>query len=507
MFKLSQILPLLHRDGVDQVILQDGSAPHVRMGEKLRSISSQVTDRTALEQLLLDAGISDCLPTAQQQGAKRVPFSTGQRNYYADVLLYKGRLQIRFDVGRTTASTNTPNSGRSERSHPSSAIDGTNKSDHSLESILSKARQLGASDVHISAGYPALFRTAGKLKEIGAPIADKQVTSMLTMLLDEKQKDSLKTVGYADLALELPRVGRLRVNVSRQQGGLKGCFRLIFAEPASLESLGLPLEFKKIVLHHQGLVVVSGPNGSGKTTTMASLINLFNESRPIHIITVEDPVEIVHPPKKAVISQREVGRHTRTFQAALKGSLREDPDIIAIGELRDQETVEMALSAAETGHLVIATMNTPSGAVTIDRLIDMFPQGVQSQVRNTLAGTLKMIISQRLVPSKDGKTQYVAAELISGCVPLSAMIRDNKLFQLPSLLQQGKAYGIIRIEDSINALVRKGLVETSVARAFANDTKAISSIIPNAVSEDPLVKKQPPGKFNMKQFTHKLRGK
>ena len=207
---------------------------------------------------------------------------------------------------------------------------------------------------------------------------------------------------------------------------------------------------------------------------MASLVDLFNQSRPIHIITVEDPIEIHHTPKQAVISQREVGRHTRTFDIALRAALREDPDVIVIGELRDPETVEMALRAAETGHLVIATMSTPSGAVTIDRLIDMFPRGVHSQVRNTLAGMLKLVISQRLVPSKSGKRQHVAAELITGSIPLYAMIRDNKLFQLPSLLQQGQAYGMIRIEDSLNALVRQGRIDPDIARAHANDPKAIS---------------------------------
>jgi twitching motility protein PilT len=207
---------------------------------------------------------------------------------------------------------------------------------------------------------------------------------------------------------------------------------------------------------------------------MAALVDLVNQSKPHHIITVEDPIEVVHPIKRAVISQRQVGLHTQSFHAALKGALREDPDVIIIGELRDRETVEMALQAAETGHLVIASMSTPSGAKTIDRLIDMFPPEDQAQVRSTLAGALKIVVSQRLVPNV-ARTQMVAvAELITGNVPLWSLIRDNKLFQLPSLLQRGRNYGMIRAEDSLNDLLARGVIDEDTARRYADDPRAIN---------------------------------
>jgi twitching motility protein PilT len=225
--------------------------------------------------------------------------------------------------------------------------------------------------------------------------------------------------------------------------------------------------------YHQGLVVVSGPNGAGKTTTLSALVDLFNSERSVHIITVEDPVEVIHPIKKAIVSQREVGIHTKSFHAALKGSLREDPDVIAIGELRDRETVEKALEAAETGHLVFATMSTPSGARTIGRLIDMFPPDDQSQVRSTLAGVLKFVVSQRLVPRKDGNGRVVAVELLTGGMALWTLIRDDKLFQLPSLLQRGRAFGMIRIEDSLNELLSSGVISMETAKAFADDPRVI----------------------------------
>jgi twitching motility protein PilT len=203
---------------------------------------------------------------------------------------------------------------------------------------------------------------------------------------------------------------------------------------------------------------------------------MFNSDKAVHIITVEDPVELIHPIKKAIVTQREVGAHTKSFHSALKGSLREDPDVIAIGELRDRETVEKALEAAETGHLVFATMSTPNGASTIDRLIDMFPPDDQSQVRATLAGALKFVVSQRLVARADGKGQVAAVELLTGGMALWSLIRDDKLFQLPSLLQRGRAFGMIRVEDSLNALLAAGMITQASALQYADDPRMIGQM-------------------------------
>lgn len=230
-----------------------------------------------------------------------------------------------------------------------------------FQALVQEARERRASDLHIMTGRPAMMRTAGELIPVGEPLDATAVERLVMPLMSEKQKAQLAERGYADFALDLESQGRLRANVSRQRTGLKGSFRLVMHPLVTLEELGLPKELTKVTTYHQGLVVIAGPNGHGKTTTLAAIVDLINSSKPHHILTVEEPVEFIHPRKQAVMSQREVGLHTRTFASALKASLREDPDVIVIGELRDRETVEIALTAAETGHLVMVTMSTPLG--------------------------------------------------------------------------------------------------------------------------------------------------
>lgn len=336
-----------------------------------------------------------------------------------------------------------------------------------LDELLGAARAASASDVHIIAGRPVLHRVAGELVTRGEPLATEKVEEMLMPHVPERLRSVLDDTGSCDFALVLANGGRARVNVSRQRTGLKGTFRLIPAQLPTLASLGLPEEIAGATRHHQGLILVTGPTGHGKTATLTAIVDHINRESTHHVVTVEDPVEYIHPRKRAMMSQREVGTHTKSFQRALKGALREDPDVIVVGELRDTETVSMAVAASETGHLVVGTMNTPSAAKTIDRLIDMFPPGDQAQVRRTLAGGLKLIVGQRLVPSVDRKRVHAAAELLTGTVPLWNLIREEKTFQIPSLQQRGKSLGIIRLDDSLAGLVRDGKVAVDVAAAFA----------------------------------------
>jgi pilus retraction protein PilT len=286
--------------------------------------------------------------------------------------------------------------------------------------------------------------------------------------------------------------------------------RLIPPKIPTLASLGLPEDIAKATHHHQGLIVLTGPTGHGKTSTLAAVVDILNRETTHHIITVEDPVEYVHPRKKAMMSQREVGTHTLSFQNALKASLREDPDVIVVGELRDTETVRMALAASETGHLVLGTMNTPSAAKTIDRLIDLFPPADQSQVRMTLAGGLRLIVSQRLIPSVDGKSLVAAAELLPGSIALWSLIRDSKTFQIPSLQQRGKGHGIIRLDDSLAELVKSGKVTREAALAVADSPDELDAVLSGKrapAPSGPELPKDPKGQAGIFQKAGAMFGK
>ncbi|MEO8552754.1 MAG: PilT/PilU family type 4a pilus ATPase [Kofleriaceae bacterium] len=354
---------------------------------------------------------------------------------------------------------------------------------------VAAARAAKASDLHIAGNRVVSVRTNGELAPISAdarPLTAEQAETILLPLLSAADRERLQSAGYVDLAIDAPGGGRLRANISRHQVGLKGTFRLAFDRPRTLEELGLPKDLAKVVAHHQGFVVIAGPSGAGKTTTLAALVDA---TRPHHILTVEDPIEIEHPRKMALVSQREAGRHTKSFATALKASLREDPDVIVIGELRDRESVEIALTAAETGHLVLATMSTPSAAKTLDRLIDMFPPAEHSQVRASIAGALRAIVAQRLLPAIGGGV-IPAIELVTGVLPLAVLIRDDKLFQLPNLMQRGRAFGMIRFDESLADLVRAGKISEETALLAADSRAGLATQLKGPAAPTPAA---PPG--------------
>ncbi|HEX3344926.1 MAG TPA: PilT/PilU family type 4a pilus ATPase [Polyangiaceae bacterium] len=356
---------------------------------------------------------------------------------------------------------------------------------HGIDPLLAAAREAGASDLHVVSGRPMLLRLNGELTPRGGAIEEASVDQVVLPLVPERLRPVLAEQGSCDFAIDRGAQGRFRVNVARQRSGLKACFRLIPPGVPTLESLGLPADIEKATHHHQGLVVVTGPTGHGKTNTLAAIVDIVNRETTHHVITVEDPVEFVHPRKKAMMSQREVGSHTQTFASALKASLREDPDVIVVGELRDTETVRMALAASETGHLVLGTMNTPSAAKTIDRLIDLFPPADQQQVRMTLAGGLHLIVSQRLVPAADGKGMVAAVELLPGSIALWSLIRDNKTFQIPSLQQRGKGFGILRLDESLYDLAKAGRITQQAALSVAEQPEELEAVFSG--------KRPPPG--------------
>jgi twitching motility protein PilT len=341
-----------------------------------------------------------------------------------------------------------------------------------LHALLHQAAGAKASDLHVHSGAPLRLRVSGELESQGeTPLGREACQAMLADALDDAQWETLCRTGQVDFAYEVPGVGRFRANVYRQQRGLDGTFRLVPARPPALEELGLPATLARFTGFHQGMVLVTGPAGCGKSATMAALVDLVNGSREDHIITVEDPIEVIHPSKSCLVNQRQVGPHTETFARALRAALREDPDIIAIGELRDLETISLALTAAETGHFVLGTLHTNSAMRTINRLIGVFPPNQQSQIRTMVSESLRAVISQRLVRRADGKGRVPALEIMVVNKAVGNLIRENKTVQIQSILQTGAAQGMCLLDESLSKLVADGTITKEEALRHCEDPR------------------------------------
>ena len=339
-----------------------------------------------------------------------------------------------------------------------------------LDKVFKAAVDMKASDVHVAPGEPFVVRRFGKLTKLkNAPLTDKQCRQVILEVLSPEQRKQLAKDRQLDFALEVPKLGRFRGSAMLHNRGLSAAFRLIPLEVPSLEALGMPELISKILDNHQGLILVTGGTGHGKSTTLTAMIDQINSTRAHHVLTVEDPIEFVHPIKKGVVNQREIGRDTLSYANALKGALRQDPDVIVIGELRDLETMSLAISASETGHLVIGTISTSSAPKTIDRVIDSFPANEQGQIRAMLSESLKAVVSQRLIPRKDDTGMALALEILIGTMPLANMIKDGKTFQIPSMMQTGKNVGMKIMDESIMELLQADVI--SAVNAHANATK------------------------------------
>jgi len=346
----------------------------------------------------------------------------------------------------------------------------------SLEAILRTAIERGASDVHLHAGAPMRLRIAGAFQSLDAASPDAAaIESILLGALDEKSRAELEERGQIDLCHEVEGLGRFRANLYRQQRGLDGVFRVIPPRPPTLDELGLPRAVARLTSFHQGMVLVTGPTGCGKTSTLAALVDLINEERSEHVLTVEDPIEFVHPAKRCLVNQRSVKHHTQSFARALRAALREDPDVIVIGELRDLETISLALTAAETGHLVMATLHTDNTLRTLNRVVGAFPADQQEQVRTMLAESLRAVISQRLLPRADGKGRVPALETLIVTKAVANLIRENKVFQIQSILQTGATHGMGLLDHSIRAHVQAGTVRREDALKHISDPKLLAA--------------------------------
>ena len=340
---------------------------------------------------------------------------------------------------------------------------------HIHELLMYSVKQ-GASDLHISAGEVPALRIHGEIQRINAPpISSDDCKRLLFSVMNERQKAGFEETLEADFSVGLEAIARFRVNVFYQGRGIAAVFRTIPSEIIPLEKLNMPPAVRKVADYKRGLVLVTGPTGSGKSTTLAAILNHINETRREHILTIEDPVEFVHTPKKCIINQRELGAHTKSFNNALRAALREDPDVVLVGEMRDLETIQLALTAAETGHLVFGTLHTKGAKDTIDRIIDVFSADQQSQVRTMLSGSLQAVISQTLLKRANGKGRIAACEIMLVNYGIRNLIRENKVFQIPSLMQASAASGNQTLDAVVYEMAKRGDITREAAIETSGD--------------------------------------
>lgn len=339
-----------------------------------------------------------------------------------------------------------------------------------IDAFFKLMNDQGASDLHLVSGQPPALRIRGDMERIKYKVLENdELKAMLYEIAPEHKVKTFEETGDIDFGYEIPGIARYRANFFMQKYGVAAVFRQIPEHIMSAEELGLPTVVSKLATLPRGLVLVTGPTGSGKSTTLAAIIDVANRNRKDHIITVEDPIEFVHESKGCIINHREVGLHTKTFSAALKGALREDPDIILVGEMRDLETISLAVEASATGHLVFATLHTTSAPKTVDRVIEVFPASEQAQIRSTLADGIRAVIAQVLFKRIDKKDRCVALEIMIANPAVRNLIRESKTHQIPSMIQTGRKYGMQLLDDAIMELLDKGWISADEAYTKAND--------------------------------------
>ncbi len=341
-----------------------------------------------------------------------------------------------------------------------------------IDELLNYAIDSQASDLHISVGAVPMVRINGVMHPLNLPaLTREEMDGVAGEVMNEDQRNRFQANKEIDFSRRLGDQGRFRVNFFKQINGISGVFRVIPSQAKGFEELGLPPVLANLSLRDRGLILLTGPTGSGKSTTLASMVDYMNENRQAHIITIEDPVEYFHSSRNCLINQRELGQSTDSFANALRAALREDPDIILVGEMRDLETVQLALTAAETGHLVLSTLHTSSAAKTIDRIVDIFPVGQKGQIRTMLSESLEAVIAQKLLPSKDGKGRVPALEIMIANSAVRNLIREDKIYQIPSVVQAGGTDGMQTLDQDLQRLVSIGAIDRSKAAQVADNPK------------------------------------
>ena len=350
-----------------------------------------------------------------------------------------------------------------------------------IEELLITAKENKASDVHITVGLPPKMRINGILVDMDYPrLLPPDTEAVISTMMSDKRLQQFEELGEIDFSYSIPQIGRYRVNVFHQRGSMAASIRLVSTKIPLPEELGIPKSVVDLYQKKRGLVLVTGPTGSGKSTTLASIIDRINSMREVHVITLEDPIEYLHNHKKAMVNQREVGLDTHSYSNALRAALREDPDVILVGEMRDLETISTAITAAETGHLVLSTLHTIGAASTIDRMVDVFPPHQQQQIRVQLSMVLESVISQQLIPTADKKSRVAAFEVMHSTPAIKNLIREAKSPQINSTIQTSKKLGMQTMDDAIFDLYMKGDIDKENAVSYAQDSQIMEKRIDNA---------------------------
>ena len=340
----------------------------------------------------------------------------------------------------------------------------------SIREVLEIAKEAGASDVHLTVGIPPKMRVNGNLITLDFPkLLPNDTVEVMLEIMNEEQRNRFEKTGEFDMSISVPKLGRYRVNVFKQRGSVALALRVVGTDVPAPEVLGVPNSVIDLYQRKRGLVLVTGPTGSGKSTTLAAIIDKINNCRDAHIITLEDPIEYLHQHKLSMVNQREIGLDSNTYENALRAALREDPDVILVGEMRDFDTISVAITAAETGHLVLSTLHTIGAASTVDRVIDVFPPHQQQQIRIQFANILEAVISQQLIPTADGKSRVAAFEVMHANHAVRNLIREGKSHQLPSVMQTNRKLGMITMDDAILQLFFEGRISKDMAIQFAQD--------------------------------------
>ncbi len=497
MTQIQRLLDVLQTTHSDVLTIVEGDAIQLRRGDELRPITKQKLSASNWQSLVAEfvapvllSGLTDTTPV-------ETTLSLGGHTY--DVTLRRegaiGRAELR--VAKPSETPSAPSAApsqqpetnpRSVATAPVTRLEPTDATlypspidpdAHALmDSLLREQMQRGASDLHLRSGEPPLFRISGEItrSEVSEPISPELVSAMLHAIMPDRNRREFREANDTDFAYELPNVARFRANALADRHGPAAVFRSIPSKLVTTEELSISPEVQALCQLTKGLVLVTGPTGSGKSTTLCALIDLVNRTRKDHVVTIEDPIEFVHSSKGCLVTQRQVGVHTTSFKAALRAALREDPDVVLVGELRDLETVGIAIETAETGHLVFGTLHTSTAASTIDRIIDQFPTDRQEQIRVMLSESLKGVISQTLC-RKIGGGRVAAMEVLLGTPAVSNLIREAKTFQIPSVMQISRRLGMVTLNDALIDLVERQLVEPKEAYLRATDKVTLTATL------------------------------